>query len=203
MPPGAALARLAEYVLRGYGQLFLANRVTSGACFACALLLVAPVAGMLSLVGAVTLTATAMARSTPESLLKTGLFGVNGVLVGYAWALFPEVDGWIPSVATAVLVWVPSRLAMLVSMAVFGAGFAAADTMVAKVIPDVFGMRAIGAIMGVLNFGWRLGAALAPAAAGFLFDRTGSYTVAFSVAPFVVLLAWVFFALGTSRVRLT
>lgn len=107
------------------------------------------------------------------------------------------------TLATVVLVWVPSHAAMLVSMAAFGAGFAAADTMVAKVIPDVFGLRAIGAIMGVLNFGWRLGAALGPAAAGFLFDRTGSYTVAFSVAPFGVLLAWVFFSLGTSRVRLT
>jgi MFS family permease len=107
------------------------------------------------------------------------------------------------TLATVVLVWVPSRVAMLASMAAFGAGFAAADTMVAKVIPDVFGLRAIGAIMGVLNFGWRLGAALGPAAAGFLFDRTGSYTVAFGVAPLGVLLAWAFFALGTSRVRLT
>ena len=107
------------------------------------------------------------------------------------------------TLATVVLVWVPSRVAMLASMAAFGAGFAAADTMVAKVIPDVFGLRAIGAIMGVLNFGWRLGAALGPAAAGFLFDRTGSYTLAFGVAPFAVLLAWAFFALGTSRVRLT
>ena len=107
------------------------------------------------------------------------------------------------TLAMAVIAWVPSRVAMLASMAVFGAGFAAADTMVAKVIPDVFGLRAIGAIMGVLNFGWRLGAALGPAAAGFLFDRTGSYTVAFGVAPFAVLFAWTLFALGTSRVRMT
>lgn len=107
------------------------------------------------------------------------------------------------TLAIAVVAWVPSRVAMLASMAAFGAGFAAADTMVAKVIPDVFGLRAIGAIMGVLNFGWRLGAALGPAAAGFLFDRTGSYTVAFGVAPFAVLFAWALFSLGTSRVRMT
>ena len=107
------------------------------------------------------------------------------------------------TLAMAVVAWVPSRVAMLASMAAFGAGFAAADTMVAKVIPDVFGLRAIGAIMGVLNFGWRLGAALGPAAAGFLFDRTGSYTVAFGVAPFAVLFAWALFSLGTSRVRMT
>jgi len=107
------------------------------------------------------------------------------------------------ALAMVVLVWVPHRVAMLASMAVFGAGFAAADTMVAKVIPDVFGLRAIGAIMGVLNFGWRLGAALGPAAAGFLFDLTGSYTIAFGVAPLAVILSWAFFSLGTSRVRIS
>jgi OFA family oxalate/formate antiporter-like MFS transporter len=105
------------------------------------------------------------------------------------------------TLAMIVLVWVPSRVAMLGSMAVFGAGFAASDTMVAKVIPDVFGLRAIGAIMGVLNFGWRAGAALGPAAAGFLFDLTGSYTIPFGAAPLAVLASWMFFTLGTSRVR--
>jgi MFS family permease len=105
------------------------------------------------------------------------------------------------ALALVVLVWVPSRVAMLGSMAAFGAGFAAADTMVAKVIPDVFGLRAIGAIMGVLTLGWRAGAALGPAAAGFLFDLTGSYTIPFGAAPLAVLASWMCFTLGTSRSR--
>jgi MFS family permease len=107
------------------------------------------------------------------------------------------------ALAMIVLVWIPSRPAMLISMAMFGAGFAASDTMVAKVIPDVFGLRAIGAIMGVLNLGWRAGAALGPAVAGFLFDLTGSYAPSFGVAPLVVLASWVFFSLGTLRVRMS
>jgi len=89
------------------------------------------------------------------------------------------------------------------SMALFGAGFAAADTMVAKVVPDVFGLRAIGAIMGILTLGWRAGAALGPAAAGFLFDSTGSYSIPFGAAPLAVLASWALFALGTARVRMT
>ena len=105
------------------------------------------------------------------------------------------------ALAMVVLVWVPSRVAMLGSMAAFGAGFAAADTMIAKVIPDVFGLRAIGAIMGMLTLGWRAGAALGPAAAGFLFDLTGSYTIPFGAAPFAVLASWMFFTLGTYRSR--
>jgi MFS transporter, OFA family, oxalate/formate antiporter len=141
------------------------------------------------------------------TMYGTGAFAgrlVGGVVSDQLGTLTTIRGGFMAmTLAMVVLVWVPSHVAMLVSMAVFGAGFAAADTMVAKVIPDVFGLRAIGAIMGVLNFGWRLGAALGPAAAGFLFDVTGSYTVAFGVAPFAVILAWAFFSLGTSRVRFT
>jgi len=81
----------------------------------------------------------------------------------------------------------------------FGSGFAAADTMIAKVIPDVFGVRAIGAIMGVLTLGWRSGAALGPAAAGFLYDVSGLYAVPFGAAPGVVLVSWALFAVATSR----
>jgi len=64
---------------------------------------------------------------------------------------------------------------------------------------DVFGVRAIGAIMGVLTLGWRSGAALGPAAAGFLYDVSGSYAVPFGAAPGVVLVSWALFAVATSR----
>jgi MFS family permease len=102
-------------------------------------------------------------------------------------------------VALAALLWVPSPAALLASLVVFGAGFAASDTMVAKVIPEVFGLRAIGAIMGVLTLGWRCGAAIGPAAAGFLYDLTGSYTVPFGAAPIAVAVSWALFSLSTRR----
>jgi nitrate/nitrite transporter NarK len=87
------------------------------------------------------------------------------------------------------------------SIVAFGIGFAAADTMTVKVMPDVFGMRALGAIMGVLALGWRLGAALGPTVAGSLYDVTGSYTLVFGAAPAGVILSWVLFARATSRRR--
>jgi MFS transporter, OFA family, oxalate/formate antiporter len=99
------------------------------------------------------------------------------------------------------LLWLPSRETLLGSLAAFGAGFAAADTMIAKAIPEVFGVRAIGAIMGVLTLGWRSGAALGPAGAGFLYDATGSYAVPFGAAPLVVLASWALFSAATSRRR--
>ena len=107
----------------------------------------------------------------------------------------------LEALALVVLLWVPSQPALLASLALFGAGFAASDTMVVKVIPDVFGLRALGAIMGVLALGWRAGAALFPAAAGFLYDITGSYTLPFGAAPLAVLASWGLFALGTRPSR--
>jgi MFS family permease len=108
--------------------------------------------------------------------------------------------GYTIQIIALLTLWlVPSRDVVLTSMVVFGIGFAAADTMVTKVIPDVFGVRAIGAIMGVLALGWRAGAALGPAAAGFLYDATSSYTVPFAAAPVAVLTSWGLFALATRR----
>lgn len=104
----------------------------------------------------------------------------------------------VQGLALLALLWLPSRETLFGSLAAFGAGFAAADTMIAKVIPDVFGVRAIGAIMGVLTLGWRSGAALGPAAAGFLYDLSGSYAVPFGAAPGVVLVSWALFAVATS-----
>jgi MFS family permease len=103
--------------------------------------------------------------------------------------------------ALVTLLWIPSREALLGSLVAFGVGFAASDTMVAKMVPEVFGLRAIAAIMGVLTLGWRLGAAIGPALAGFLYDVTGSYDVSFGAAPLAVLLSWGLFAIGTSTRR--
>lgn len=104
-------------------------------------------------------------------------------------------------VSLAAVLWVPSREALLLALGVFGAGFAATDTMITRVIPDVFGLRAIGAIMGVLTLGWRCGAAVGPAVAGFVHDLTGSYTLVFGAAPLAVVVSWVLFGLATRSRR--
>lgn len=103
------------------------------------------------------------------------------------------------AVSLAALSWVTSRDALLVAVLVFGAGFAASDTMITKIVPEVFGMRALGGIMGLLTLGWRTGAAVGPAAAGFLYDATGSYAIPFGAAPAVLLVSWIFFGLATRR----
>jgi len=99
--------------------------------------------------------------------------------------------------ALAALPLTTSRGALLAALVVFGAGFAATDTMITKAIPEVFGVRALGAIMGILALGWRAGAAIGPAVAGFLYDVTGSYGIPFGAAPLAVLASWGLFGLGS------
>ncbi|HKZ06898.1 MAG TPA: MFS transporter, partial [Methylomirabilota bacterium] len=105
----------------------------------------------------------------------------------------------ITVLSLASLHWASSHTVLLLALLAFGAGFAATDTLVVRIIPDLFGMRALGAIMGVLALGWRLGAAVGPAAAGFIYDWSGSYAWPFGLAPLVALASWACFALATRR----
>ena len=78
-------------VFCGYAQLFLSNRAIVGFFFFCGLLILSPVAGLFSLLGALTVTVVALWLAPNEPTIKSGLFGVNGVLLGSVWVLFPEI----------------------------------------------------------------------------------------------------------------
>ncbi|MBM4442148.1 MAG: MFS transporter [Candidatus Rokubacteria bacterium] len=105
----------------------------------------------------------------------------------------------IELVALLILASAPGPGVLLPVMALFGVGAAGTDNTIVKVIPDLFGLRAIGSIMGLLTLGWRCGAALGPAAAGFLYDLTGSYAVPFGAAPVAVAVSWLLFWTATRR----
>jgi MFS family permease len=114
-----------------------------------------------------------------------------------SWAIV-RVCFALQVVAVATLSFNPSQEMLLAVLFAFGLGFTGADTVVVSVIPDVFGLRALGAIMGVLSLTWRIGAALGPAVAGFAHDATGSYAVPFGAAPAVLVLSYALYALGAA-----
>ena len=62
---------------------------------------------------------------------------------------------------------------------IFGFSFGATAPLNAVLIGDSFGLRHVGLIMGVVDIGWSVGAACAPALAGYIFDIGGSYAPAF------------------------
>jgi MFS transporter, OFA family, oxalate/formate antiporter len=139
------------------------------------------------------------------ALTAYGVGSAGGRLFGGAVSdrLGPRATQGIAYLMTALallsLRWASSHTVLLLALLAFGAGFAATDTLVVRIVPDLFGVRAIGAIMGVLALGWRLGAAAGPAVAGFLYDWTGSYAWPFGLAPVVALASWGCFALATAR----
>jgi MFS transporter, OFA family, oxalate/formate antiporter len=106
--------------------------------------------------------------------------------------------------ALVPLLIAPGQGVLLVLLVTFGLGFAGADTVFTRSVPEIFGLRAVGAIIGVLTLGWRAGAALGPVAAGFVHDATGSYAIPFGVAPLAVVIGFTLFTRatrGVSRAR--
>jgi MFS transporter, OFA family, oxalate/formate antiporter len=104
-----------------------------------------------------------------------------------------QIMGLVP------LLHVSSPGPLLLLFGLFGMGALGGDAVLVKAVPDVFGLAALAGIVGVLALGWRAGAALGPAAAGFLYDATGSYAASFRVAPFAVVASFVLFARAVRR----
>lgn len=94
------IKKIFEYIFRGYGQLFLCPNVISGLLFFLGGLIYSPKSGILGLLGAFTVTAFAAAYPKKLTYLKTGLFGVNAVLLGYLWIILPEIPDLIKLTAT-------------------------------------------------------------------------------------------------------
>jgi MFS family permease len=99
--------------------------------------------------------------------------------------------------ALALLLAGPPPWALPAVLVAFGVGAAGADNAFVKVVPEVFGVSALASLMSVLGLGWRCGAALGPAVAGFVHDATQSYAIPFAFALAAVLAAGGLFAAGT------
>ncbi len=100
------------------------------------------------------------------------------------------------ALALAALLTGPPAWGLVAILVVFGVGAAGADTAFVKVVPDVFGLAALASVMSLVGLGWRAGAAIGPAGAGFLYDATGSYQIPFAGALATLLVGGVLFALG-------
>jgi tetratricopeptide (TPR) repeat protein len=96
------IKKILELFFRGYGQLFLCNRVQSGLIFLLAFLILSPYHAFLSLVGGMTVTVFSILLKPPRSLLQSGIFGVNGVLLGLFWSIYPEIGYGTALIATVV-----------------------------------------------------------------------------------------------------
>lgn len=96
------MKRLLDHTLRGYGQMLVANNRITGACVLVGMFVLSVEMALMSLGGALLISALALWRAQNDSVLKTGLFSVNGALLGALWYLFPQVPLWAQALATAL-----------------------------------------------------------------------------------------------------
>jgi OFA family oxalate/formate antiporter-like MFS transporter len=140
---------------------------------------------------------------------------VNGVgsLIGdlAAWWLSAKLGGRGALCALMAAAAVAMLLLLLLTDAgpafavafAFGFCIGAGSPVRTALIPPLFGLRAVGAIMGWSTFAWSIGGIVGPYLAGFIRDVTVSYDLAFVVGGVLLLIgaASAYFWSGRSRKR--
>ena len=81
---------------------------------------------------------------------------------------------------TATKIWM-----LYLFAAVFGFAFASIEASEAPIVARIFGLRSHGLIYGVAGFSFTIGAAIGPSLAGYIFDITSDYNIAFLVSAIV------------------
>ena len=72
---------------------------------------------------------------------------------------------------------------------VYGFLWGGASIVITTQIGDIFGVGNLGTIMGVMNAGWSLGAAVGPVMGGIIFDLSGDYFGAFVAGAGAIFIA--------------
>lgn len=81
-----------DTLLRGTGQVMFQNNPLTGLLFLVGIFANAPLLGAAGLLGLATSTLTALLLGVDRGLIRNGLFGFNGILVGIALAVFLQFD---------------------------------------------------------------------------------------------------------------
>jgi len=90
------------------------------------------------------------------------------------------IIGFILMVVTLTWLIVARELWMLYLFAAFFAfGYASMIALMSPIIAELFGLSSVGILLGIVNFACTIGCATGPVLAGWLFDISGSYQLAF------------------------
>jgi len=130
----------------------------------------------------------------------------SGIHIAFRWLLgrvSDVIDRKVPGVigamlGAAALIWLigAHNLWMFYLFAViFGLSWGGVGVTIVTLPSDLFGRRSIGVIMGTLEAGFSVGSAIGAALGGFVFDATGSYTVAFIIGAVAMIIMGLLLAL--------
>ena len=97
------------------------------------------------------------------------------MLVAFVWLLVVAKELWMLSLFAVI----------------FGFAYGGLVALESPILAKLFGLRAHGAILGIVAFSVTLGGAIGPLLAGRIFDITGSYNLAFLVCTVLSVIALV------------
>ncbi len=85
-----------------------------------------------------------------------------------------------------------TQLWMLYALgAIFGFGLGGSMTIRMSIVPEYFGTNAVGTLIGIAGVAWGLGGVVGPIFAGYIFDTTASYDVAFLTSSLLLLVGMI------------
>jgi MFS family permease len=85
----------------------------------------------------------------------------------------------LQALALFSLMGATSFYGLVVVALLYGVGFGGSNTVRLAAIPEVFGTKSAGTIIGLASVAWSIGGIIGPVLAGYIFDVSHSYNVAF------------------------
>jgi len=95
----------------------------------------------------------------------------------------------LQAMAIAWLIWAHSLWSLYLFALVYGFFYSGFGCSGAALISDTFGVKNIGAVFGLLEIGFGIGAAAGPVVGGYIFDVCGNYKDAFIIGMLAMLAA--------------
>lgn len=142
-------------------------------------------AGILAAVGGVSVAAKIIMGKIGDRIGNRGIFLISFVIMVTAFLL---------------LIGSTSLWMLYLFAAIFAFAYAGVAVAQSPALANYFGLRAHGALLGIVNFGFTFGAAIGPAMAGYVYDVSHSYRWAFIISAAVASLGFLFsLALKTIR----
>jgi len=124
------------------------------------------------------------------NILAKLLVGAVATRRGSKYAIFVFLT--IETIALFIFAGTTQPWMLFAVAALFGLGIGGIAPPLTALVAELFGLRSVGIIMGVIGIGWAAGCSLGTIMGDFIFDISGSYATAFLVAGGLAVLALVF-----------